>query len=66
KKSLMTQEMIKPIDEFRNRELGEMWKNFYSPSSNYHSLRYFFVHKIECVQQPKSVKLDNFKVSEYA
>ncbi|PHS05151.1 MAG: hydrogenase maturation protein [Kordia sp.] len=66
KKSLMTQEMIKPIDEFRNRELGEMWNNFYSLSSNYHSLRYFFVHKIECGQQPKSIKLDNFKVSEYA
>ena len=37
----------KPINDYRDKELNEMWKNIYVPHSQYHALRYFYVNKIE-------------------
>lgn len=47
KKKRLQEEASKPLITNRNEELQQMWKNFYSSKSAYHSLRYAFVHKLK-------------------
>lgn len=46
RKSLLNDKSIKSLNDYRNKELKEMWINFNNSNSEYHSLRYNFVHKI--------------------
>lgn len=39
-------EKVKPLEQYRNEELEEMWKNFFSPNSLYHEARKNFVNKV--------------------
>ncbi len=41
----MTDEQMKPLEQYRKEELEEMWENFYSPDSKYHEARKNFVYK---------------------
>jgi len=61
-KQLFQAELKQPLNDYRNSELREMGGNFYGADSTYHSLRYFFVHKIDCTSQPCNYKIDNDKL----
>ncbi|MBJ7539679.1 hydrogenase maturation protein [Marinomonas transparens] len=61
RKKLLSEEAIKSLNDYRNDELREMWVNFNSLNSPYHILRYSFVHKIDCVNQPKTYQPDRLE-----
>ncbi len=41
----ISDEQMKPLDQYRQEELEKMWKNFYSSHSLYHEARKRFVYK---------------------
>lgn len=41
-------ESIKPLEEYRNTELEQMWNNFYGSNQIYHVARKRFVYKLSC------------------
>ena len=63
RKRLFEEMAASPPIEYRNRELSQMWKNFYAAGSEYHALRHYFVHKIACAQQPVQYQINNFKLA---
>lgn len=45
-------ESVQPLESYRAQELSEMKAVFDDPESDYHRLRYNFVHKVSCGQTP--------------
>jgi putative two-component system protein, hydrogenase maturation factor HypX/HoxX len=50
--SRMQDEALRPLDTYRQRELQQMKAIFDNPHSEYHQLRYNFVHKLSCNKTP--------------
>ncbi|MBW3544548.1 MAG: hydrogenase maturation protein [Bacteroidetes bacterium] len=45
-------ELVKPLEKYRDEELRHMHANFFGDDPSYHLARFHFVHKIACAQQP--------------
>lgn len=43
---------VQPLDVYRQRELAEMYRNFYDPREPYAELRHAFVHKQRPTRTP--------------
>lgn len=50
--SRLQDESLQPLESYRHNELQKMKAIFDDPQSEYHHLRYNFVHKISCNQTP--------------
>lgn len=58
-------ETKKSLDSYRDEELKKMSQIFYSPESDYHRQRHFFVHKVSPKRQTESNwEIINFKCIE--
>lgn len=49
-------EAVKPLDQYREKELSAMKKNFYDNNRDYDLKRYCFVHKIHDASQVESIQ----------
>ena len=58
----LREESKKSLNDYRNTELQKMWDNFKNPDSQYHSLRYHFVHKIDGSKQHGNYSMANSKL----
>lgn len=45
-------ELVRPLEQYRDEELQHMHRNFFGEDPAYHIARFHFVHKIACAQQP--------------
>lgn len=62
RKKLVKKGLNMNLDDYRIKELREMWIDFFTNDNQYHLLRHFFVHKIDCVKRPSNYVIDNFKL----
>lgn len=63
-KQLLELELKMILQDCCNRELREMWMDFYDPDSQYHSLRHAFVNKLDCDQQAGNLRIVSEAVVE--
>ncbi|HDK38404.1 MAG TPA: hydrogenase maturation protein, partial [Thiolapillus brandeum] len=50
-------EMQRPLQQYRDRELEKMYQNFYGFDPSYHVARYNFVHKVPKSRTPLTIAL---------
>ncbi|MEO8600384.1 MAG: enoyl-CoA hydratase-related protein, partial [bacterium] len=50
-------EVIKPLQAYRDEELAKMYRNFYGFDPSYHVARYHFVHKIPHAWTPRHLAI---------